>query len=123
MIECFFFFSSIRRHTICALVTGVQTCALPISQRQRQRPSSKLAFLESQTERVVIQLRGRSRRKRRPWCDFRAAGAQFGVGDRKRGWSSKFALRASWAADFLEARSSPFTHGSAACRERVCPYC
>src|SRR3546814_8270835 len=26
----FFFFSSRRRHTICALVTGVQTCALPI---------------------------------------------------------------------------------------------
>src|SRR3546814_4446683 len=25
-----FFFSSIRRHTRCALVTGVQTCALPI---------------------------------------------------------------------------------------------
>src|SRR3546814_9632424 len=25
-----FFFSSIRRHTVCALVTGVQTCALPI---------------------------------------------------------------------------------------------
>src|SRR3546814_9515006 len=24
------FFSSRRRHTICALVTGVQTCALPI---------------------------------------------------------------------------------------------
>src|SRR3546814_6278087 len=28
-----FFFSSRRRHTICALVTGVQTCALPISER------------------------------------------------------------------------------------------
>src|SRR3546814_2340411 len=27
---CFFFFSSRRRHTRCALVTGVQTCALPI---------------------------------------------------------------------------------------------
>src|SRR3546814_8176137 len=26
-----FFFSSRRRHTRCALVTGVQTCALPIS--------------------------------------------------------------------------------------------
>src|SRR3546814_16105357 len=26
----FFFFTSRRRHTICALVTGVQTCALPI---------------------------------------------------------------------------------------------
>src|SRR3546814_3489329 len=33
-IMCFillFFFSSRRRHTRCALVTGVQTCALPIS--------------------------------------------------------------------------------------------
>src|SRR3546814_4986516 len=27
---CLFFFSSRRRHTSCALVTGVQTCALPI---------------------------------------------------------------------------------------------
>src|SRR3546814_5698306 len=27
----FFFFSSRRRHTSCALVTGVQTCALTIS--------------------------------------------------------------------------------------------
>src|SRR3546814_9263739 len=31
MIICFVFFSSRRRHTRCALVTGVQTCALPIS--------------------------------------------------------------------------------------------
>src|SRR3546814_14989960 len=30
-IYFFFFFSSRRRHTRCALVTGVQTCALPIS--------------------------------------------------------------------------------------------
>src|SRR3546814_4781769 len=29
--ELLFFFSSRRRHTSCALVTGVQTCALPIS--------------------------------------------------------------------------------------------
>src|SRR3546814_2946658 len=29
-----FFFSSRRRHTSCALVTGVQTCALPISSLQ-----------------------------------------------------------------------------------------
>src|SRR3546814_10177183 len=28
--DCGFFFSSRRRHTRCALVTGVQTCALPI---------------------------------------------------------------------------------------------
>src|SRR3546814_3099606 len=30
MLLLCFFFSSRRRHTICALVTGVQTCALPI---------------------------------------------------------------------------------------------
>src|SRR3546814_15215728 len=30
MVVCDFFFSSRRRHTRCALVTGVQTCALPI---------------------------------------------------------------------------------------------
>src|SRR3546814_2935361 len=35
---CFFFFSSIIRHTICALVTGVQTCALPIY-RSTSRPA------------------------------------------------------------------------------------
>src|SRR3546814_1391045 len=29
--DLFFVFSSRRRHTRCALVTGVQTCALPIS--------------------------------------------------------------------------------------------
>src|SRR3546814_2400921 len=36
----FFFFSSRRRHTRCALVTGVQTCALPISARSMLSVSS-----------------------------------------------------------------------------------
>src|SRR3546814_8082523 len=35
MIFLFFFFSSRRRHTRCALVTGVQTCALPIRRPRR----------------------------------------------------------------------------------------
>src|SRR3546814_2126131 len=39
-VDCFlvcfvFFFSSRRRHTRCALVTGVQTCALPILRAHR----------------------------------------------------------------------------------------
>src|SRR3546814_10007927 len=38
----FFFFSSRRRHTRCALVTGVQTCALPIF----PLPSPSLSFSE-----------------------------------------------------------------------------
>src|SRR3546814_9223611 len=37
-VMSFFFFSSRRRHTRCALVTGVQTCALPISARPRSLP-------------------------------------------------------------------------------------
>src|SRR3546814_8218764 len=42
---CFvFFFSSRRRHTRCALVTGVQTCALPICR-------GEFATLELQIER------------------------------------------------------------------------
>src|SRR3546814_18270118 len=36
LILLIFFFSSRRRHTRCALVTGVQTCALPISDRSRK---------------------------------------------------------------------------------------
>src|SRR3546814_2148131 len=37
-----FFFSSRRRHTRCALVTGVQTCALPILAFTRWR--ERIAF-------------------------------------------------------------------------------
>src|SRR3546814_38136 len=37
-----FFFSSRRRHTRCALVTGVQTCALPIA---RPPPTNRLPSL------------------------------------------------------------------------------
>src|SRR3546814_17940198 len=36
-----FFFSSRRRHTRCALVTGVQTCALPICSRTQLTMSSR----------------------------------------------------------------------------------
>src|SRR3546814_1022285 len=54
-----FFFSSRRRHTRCALVTGVQTCALPI-----------------------LSTSGRSRLGRRGAVpeDALAAGGEFGLG-------------------------------------------
>src|SRR3546814_8142875 len=39
------FFSSRRRHTRCALVTGVQTCALPISRSVSKPPLSRGARL------------------------------------------------------------------------------
>src|SRR3546814_10256137 len=37
---CWCFFSSRRRHTRCALVTGVQTCALPIWRRRGSRTAA-----------------------------------------------------------------------------------
>src|SRR3546814_8771735 len=46
-----FFFSSRRRHTSCALVTGVQTCALPIfvsggiAERAKFNPQLAATFL------------------------------------------------------------------------------
>src|SRR3546814_7050224 len=42
---CLFFFSSRRRHTRCALVTGVQTCALPIYLRSWAVKGFYLAFM------------------------------------------------------------------------------
>src|SRR3546814_4111253 len=42
----YFFFSSRRRHTRCALVTGVQTCALPISPRLQHSSGVRLKRLK-----------------------------------------------------------------------------
>src|SRR3546814_17259411 len=64
----FFFFSSRRRHTRCALVTGVQTCALPISlqpfhevfRRHSHRQAEKLAARGARP----LRLRPRSEERR-----------------------------------------------------------
>src|SRR3546814_7353016 len=40
VVDLLFFFSSRRRHTRCALVTGVQTCALPISYGEVADPNT-----------------------------------------------------------------------------------
>src|SRR3546814_8724314 len=46
----YFFFSSRRRHTRCALVTGVQTCALPIC-----NPAEAIAPLREATTKTNYQ--------------------------------------------------------------------
>src|SRR3546814_2978164 len=58
-ILCYFFFPSRRRHTRCALVTGVQTCALPIFDRHR-RPRGGDARLLPQARAGLDDLRDRS---------------------------------------------------------------
>src|SRR3546814_1940389 len=56
----FFFFSSRRRHTRCALVTGVQTCALPIfvlEQRavERRDRLGGIAILQHVERHVLVE--------------------------------------------------------------------
>src|SRR3546814_2798295 len=48
MVMFLFFFSSRRRHTRCALVTGVQTCALPIYR------AALIPLLEAETKRYTM---------------------------------------------------------------------
>src|SRR3546814_9962810 len=49
----YIFFSSRRRHTRCALVTGVQTCALPIC-----RGSSRNGVQENVVRRLPVEAEG-----------------------------------------------------------------
>src|SRR3546814_1855638 len=51
-----FFFSSRRRHTRCALVTGVQTCALPICIEDVQE--SVVYITEGEFDRWIVRQMG-----------------------------------------------------------------
>src|SRR3546814_5742835 len=59
-VSCVFFFSSRRRHTRCALVTGVQTCALPIYRNDAGMitsiTSSQVNLAEFKTDGVDAEL-------------------------------------------------------------------
>src|SRR3546814_9992251 len=90
-----FFFSSRRRHTRCALVTGVQTCALPIY----HGPQSTLAF-----ERCTIS----SQRGTSSLMNALNAAA------------SAPPILAEPMSASLDATSGEI--GRASCRERVCQY-
>src|SRR3546814_9080785 len=64
-----FFFSSRRRHTRCALVTGVQTCALPISLARR-----KVITLEELVDQDFIALNPEDASRRRLESELSARG-------------------------------------------------
>src|SRR3546814_2402078 len=100
----FFFFSSRRRHTRCALVTGVQTCALPIFQRPASAATGEFAA-RWMPERVRH--------------DGKAA--EHGFTFRRRSAEHGFtSLRRSAEHGFTFRRRSPETIGRASCRESVC---
>src|SRR3546814_6512447 len=58
---CCFFFSSRRRHTRCALVTGVQTCALPIYRQVADLIQEERAIVRKLETSGAIILRIRER--------------------------------------------------------------
>src|SRR3546814_2195356 len=98
VIVLLFFFSSRRRHTRCALVTGVQTCALPISGGHAY---------DWDAEFLVVSSPGPTQQQRNAtaWRRFVVAPIALVDDDRTNvGLIQKVAI------------------GRASCRERVCQY-
>src|SRR3546814_1878234 len=81
-----FFFSSRRRHTRCALVTGVQTCALPIS--LFQRIDVPITREKNYTIRLLA-------------CERQRLGPERGIIERNGFWKAQFLHVAAVPFDLL----------------------
>src|SRR3546814_2592286 len=99
MCSYFFFFSSRRRHTRCALVTGVQTCALPIS----MHAAASAAYTPICTPAPIIC----------PICLRHIA-----VHEYHQIWAANVCI----VYDGITVGSGGGEIGRASCRERVCQY-
>src|SRR3546814_6128574 len=117
IIVIYFFFSSRRRHTRCALVTGVQTCALPIC-----------ALLATREDPLVSEWTVRSEDARAEFAALEAAAAgPFKIVDQTPDNARWLLLetvpnrpdRYSW---WNRKRRTLTQIGRASCRERVCQY-
>src|SRR3546814_2044520 len=97
VVVCFCFFSSRRQHTRCAVVTGVQTCALPIC--------FKVAV------RTIIPVLA-------AWAAVASNRPDRSPADKK----GKKCLRACFIMPLYIETLLAATIGRAACRERVCQY-
>src|SRR3546814_13748145 len=116
-----FFFSSRRRHTSCALVNGVQTCALPLVDPARLACGNFLTF-DLGSEAAAGALHGRLRAADIV-TDFRAACLRVGFGlyndaDDVDALLQRLAAlsRAIWS---LRRRACRRTAGCRAARKRV----
>src|SRR3546814_4982247 len=102
-----FFFSSRRRHTRCALVTGVQTCALPICMAGIAEVLINLGYEVSGTD-----LKDSPATRR-----LRELGATIHIGHDEKNAEGADAIVVSTAV-----KASNPEIGRASCRERGCQY-
>src|SRR3546814_3437214 len=96
-----FFFSSRRRHTRCALVTGVQTCALPISGAAYQR--CYVHFLRNALDHLPRKADDDCLQELRWLYDRRnLAEARADLAQWLARWSAKYPRLTDWAEETIE---------------------
>src|SRR3546814_14799764 len=115
--ECFFF-SSRRRHTRCALVTGVQTCALPIC-----RYVNQLRYFQKKLEESLDSSGLRLVNVEGQHYDAGMAASALNLGD----FGPDDVLLVDQMVEPIimgpnGLRKQGTEIGRASCRERVCPY-
>src|SRR3546814_6371700 len=101
-----FFFSSRRRHTMCALVTGVQTCALPIYALFEFDHGNDRRFLEAERLRMA---------RNRPAVHGAATGQRHFLAIETEALRTHRPRR-----EREQAAVATLQIGRASCRERVC---
>src|SRR3546814_18632628 len=113
-----FFFSSRRRHTRCALVTGVQTCALPISLGDLERFRTKAArypfFSRCQQSMQSAHLRSHC-------CDTENSSSSYAVEHRSIAHRGSDISELTALSVYRRGMHAPLRQiGRALCRECVC---
>src|SRR3546814_19238859 len=113
-----FFFSSRRRHTICALVTGVQTCALPIL---RQRPGKPFWFGKHRDNTLIFAFPGNPVSTFMCFCRYFIPWLEASLGIAR---SPEYAVlqRDVYFDPPVQYFQQVEQIGRASCRERVCQY-
>src|SRR3546814_18619981 len=113
-----FFISSRRRHTRCALVTGVQTCALPICPNSRNTIPGTVFFsvdLRHPQDEVVLKMKVALEAACAEVC------GELGLAyECKEEWNSPAVHYAKGC--IAAVRKAAEEIGSDPCRERVCQY-
>src|SRR3546814_2951147 len=105
-----FFFSSRRRHTRCALVTGVQTCALPICSMTRD------ALIAAATRLTEIQRKRNTQKKERRMRRCRTEREECRVCDQQLRATALPRTAHSWSwADSANKQMRKFSHVASSC--------